>query len=265
MKEQPLTRQLAPLIIFILLVIVLTLVIRGSRSEPDTRSDMFETRSPQLKMRLSPFSYSQQRTPNRAGGNQITIPEVEQALSLAAMDCENSRYAIAEDRLRTALVFHPENRALLSMLGTTFYLRQKYKEAEDIFRNLTYLDPSDSISYNNLGAALAKQNRYREAIASVEKVLKKEPDSPITALNLSGMHSMAGNTAEALEYFKKAYQTLGERILPLSYNTNFDNIRKEKDFIKIVQEAREKSTNPEKEIPDYETYLQSETEKGIRQ
>ncbi len=265
MKEQPLTRQLAPLIIFILLVIVLTLVIRGSRTEPDAKPGIFEERAPQLKMRLSPFSYNQPRSAAPSGGNLITVPEVEQTVSLASMDCENGRYSIAEDRLRTALVFHPENRALLSMLGTTFYLRQKYKEAEDIFRNLTYLDPSDSVAYNNLGAALAKQNRYREAIASVEKVYKKEPDSPITALNLSGMHSMAGNTAEALEYFKKAYQTLGERILPLSYNTNFDNIRKEKDFIKILQEAREKKAVPEKDTPEYESTGRIELEKGIFQ
>ncbi len=262
MKEQPLTRQLAPLIIFILLVIVLTLVIRGSRSEPDTRSDIFETRASQLKMRLSPFSYNQPRPPNRAGGNQITIPEVEQALSLASMDCENGRYAIAEDRLRTALVFHPENRALLSMLGTTFYLRQKYKEAEDIFRNLTYLDPSDSVAYNNLGAALAKQNRYREAIASVEKILKKEPDSPITALNLSGMHSMAGNTAEALENFRKAIRP--RRTDPSLSTTPTSTISARKRTSKNRPGAREKH-DPEKELQEYEPYPLSETEKGIRQ
>ncbi|OQA82090.1 MAG: lipoprotein NlpI [Lentisphaerae bacterium ADurb.Bin242] len=265
MKEQPLTRQLAPLIIFILLVIVLTLVIRGSRSDTDSNSDLFETRASQLKMKLSPFSYNQPRPSARPGGPRITIPEVEQTLSLAAMDCEKGRYAVAEDRLRTALVFHPENRSLLSMLGTTFYLQQKYKEAEEIFRNLAYLDPSDSVAYNNLGAALARQKRYREAIASVEKVYKKEPDSPITALNLSGMHSMAGNTAEALEYFKKAYQTLGERILPLSYNTNFDNIRKEKDFMKIVQEAREKSSLYEKAPPQNGTEIPPAPEKGTGQ
>lgn len=253
MKEQPLTRQLAPLIVFILLVIVLTLVIRGSRSDSDSDSkpDVFETRSAQLTMKLSPFSYNQPRAASRPGPEefQVAIPEVERTLSLASMDCEKGKYSVAEDRLRTALVFHPENRSLLSMLGTTFYLQQKYKDAEGIFRSLAYLDPSDSVAYNNLGAALAKQNRYREAIASVEKVYKKEPDSPITALNLSGMHSMAGNTAEALEYFKKAYQNLGERILPLSYNSNFDNIRKEKAFMKIVQEAREKSGFQEKIPP----------------
>ena len=50
---------------------------------------------------------------------------------------------------------------------------------------------------------------------------------------------------EALEYFKKAYEKLGENILPLTYNSNFDNIRKEKLFRDIVREAKVKQKNAE--------------------
>ena len=57
------------------------------------------------------------------------------------------------------------------------------------------------------------------------------------------MYSLNGDTAEALEYFKKAYEKLGENILPLSYNSNFDNIRKEKIFRDIVREAKDKRKN----------------------
>ena len=57
--------------------------------------------------------------------------------------------------------------------------------------------------------------------------------------------ALNGDTAEALEYFRKAYEKLGENILPLSYNSNFDNIRKEKIFREIVREARDKRKNAE--------------------
>ena len=56
MKEpNPVGRQLAPLIFFIVLVIVLTLIIRGSRlpEKPEENA----VAGSQVEMRLSPFSF----------------------------------------------------------------------------------------------------------------------------------------------------------------------------------------------------------------
>ena len=113
-------------------------------------------------------------------------------------------------------------------------------------RMLTMLNPDDTGAYTNLGTVLAEQKRYKEAIVSVKKVYLKEPDSPIAALNLSSMYSLNGDTAEALEYFRKAYEKLGENILPLSYNPNFDNIRREKVFRDIVKEAKDRKAAGDK-------------------
>ena len=237
MKEtNPLTRQLAPLIVFIVLIIVLTLLIRGSRL-PDEKNEN-ASRS-DLEMKLSPFSYQPPAAPAPAPSvpAELPLPEPDAVVSLATRDSAAGQYVHAEDQLRTALLFYPRDRRILSLLGTVLYLQRKYVDAEGIFRLMTQLDPDDTFAYSNLGAALAGQNRFQEAIVSARQVYQREPDSPTAALNLSGLYSLNGDTAEALDFFRKAYEKLGENILPLSYNSNFDNIRREKDFMKIVREA----------------------------
>ncbi len=241
----PLPKQLAPLIIFFAAIILFTLVIsnlRAARKKKSPPPRVSPQEQLQLRMELSPFSYGMRPVARDTDfDSQSMIPGVEHTLYQAAEYCDKGDFANAEDVLRTALVFHSANQKLLSMLGTVFYLQGKFRDAETIFRRQAFLRPGDSSVYNNLGAALAKQKKYQEAISTVEKVLKTEPDSSVAALNLSGIHSAAGNTREAIEYFKKAYDMLGERILPLSADPNFDNIRNQEGFIRILDQAKEKA------------------------
>ena len=245
MKEQnPLGKQLSPLIFFIVLVIVLTLIIRGSRL-PEKPEDT-ATAGSNVEMRLSPFSYQQNVRNPAVSRKDLNLPDPEMVISSATRDVSAGQYERAEDQLRTALVFYPNDGRLLSMLGTVLYIQKKYSDSEGIFRMMTMLNPDDMGAYTNLGTVLAEQKRYKEAIVSVKKVYLKEPDSPIAALNLSSMYSLNGDTAEALEYFRKAYEKLGENILPLSYNPNFDNIRREKVFRDIVKEAKDRKAAGDK-------------------
>ena len=245
MKEQnPLGKQLAPLIFFIVLVIVLTLIIRGSRL-PEKPEENASSGS-EVEMRLSPFSYQQNVRNQSVNRPNVNLPDPEVVISGATRDVSAGQYARAEDQLRTALVFYPNDGRLLSMLGTVLYIQKKYTESEGIFRMMTMLNPDDMGAYTNLGSVLAEQKRYKEAIVSAKKVYLKEPDSPIAALNLSSMYSLNGDTAEALEYFRKAYEKLGDNILPLSYNPNFDNIRREKVFRDIVKEAKDRKAGEDK-------------------
>lgn len=242
--QEPLTKQLAPLIVFLAVIILCTLVISSRHT---AKKHAGETGAPvesaQLRMELSPFqySYSENMLPAEDYREKSPYPRADATLQQATGFCDNGEYDKAEDVLRTALVFHPANLKLLSMLGSVLYLQGKYRDAEMIFRHQAFLRPDDTSAYNNLGAALAKQRKFREAISAAEKGLRMEPASSIAALNLSGIHSMAGNTDKAIEYFKKAYDMLGERILPLSNDPNFDNIRNREDFRQIIDQARSKS------------------------
>ena len=242
-KTDPLTKQLAPLIIFLAVIILCTLVISNRHTvRKQTQSNsLLPMEEQQLRMELSPFQYGGTMPMQEDYVERSPYPRVDSTLQQATGFCDNGEYARAEDVLRTALVFHPTNLKLLSMLGTVLYMQGKYQDAEMVFRRQAFLGPDDTSVYNNLGAALAKQRKFREAISTAEKGLRMEPASSIAALNLSGIHSMAGNTDKAIEYFKKAYDMLGERILPLSGDPNFDNIRNREDFRKIIDQAREKS------------------------
>lgn len=159
-------------------------------------------------------------------------------LHLAERDMENGNFAIAEDRLRTALIFHGRNVKMYALLGKVLFLREKYKEAEGVFRQQIYLDPENSVSMNNLSVALAKQKKYNEAIGTLHQLLKSDPDSALAILNIAGMYAVSGNKTEAINYFRKAYKLLGNRILFLAQDPNFVPLRQEKEFIKIMEEAR---------------------------
>lgn len=240
MTEQPLTKQLAPLIIFLALIIVLTLIIWGSRFQTKEKTTEQTQEESSLQMRLSPISLQRRRASRSPVGNPVQIPKLEIIMNAAVQDINARRLPQAEDKLRTALVFYPKNPQLLSMLGNVLYLQQNYKGAEWAYRRMTALNPEDPVAFNNLGTVLASQKRYEEAASTVKQGCGEKINSPETALNLSGIYSLAGNTAEAIEYFRKAYNEMGERILPLSYSSNFDNIRNEKAFQKIIQEAKQK-------------------------
>ncbi len=243
--QVPLTKQLAPLIIFLAIVILCTLVLSNRRAPEMHGHEAAITpmEEQQLRMELSPFKYSGNMLMKGDYRERSPIPRVDSTLQYAADFCDNGEYDKAEDVLRTALVFHHTNLKLLSMLGSVLYMQGKYKDAEMVFRRQAFLRPDDTSVYNNLGAALAKQKKFREAITTAEKGLRMEPASSIAALNLSGIHSMAGNTKKAIEYFKRAYDMLGERILPLSNDPNFDNIRNQEEFREIIDQARGKSWN----------------------
>ena len=202
----PLTKQLAPLIIFLAIVILCTLVISNRRAAKKRAQEaaILPMEEQQLRMELSPFKYSGNMVMEGDYGERSSIPRVDSTLQQAADYCDNGEFDQAEDVLRTALVFHHTNPKLLSMLGSVLYMQGKYKDAEMVFRRQAFLRPNDTSVYNNLGAALAKQRKFREAITTAEKGLRMEPASSIAALNLSGIHSMAGNTEKAIKLCEEA-------------------------------------------------------------
>ena len=74
MKEPvPLTKQLAPLIVCIVLIIVLTLIIHGSRLPENNVEN--QTSGEDVKMRLSPFSYTPGPARTAASHADLNLPD----------------------------------------------------------------------------------------------------------------------------------------------------------------------------------------------
>ena len=116
----PLTKQLAPLIIFLAIVILCTLVISNRRAAKKRAQEaaILPMEEQQLRMELSPFKYSGNMVMEGDYGERSSIPRVDSTLQQAADYCDNGEFDQAEDVLRTALVFHHTYPKHLSMLGS---------------------------------------------------------------------------------------------------------------------------------------------------
>lgn len=248
--QESVSKPLTPFIIAFGLVIILTLLVANINRKASDSSEDKTNRNGNYgpKMELSPFSpdsfHEMGKTDDVSQKTGIQyVPNIKKLIMEAETDFDSAAFDSAEDKLRTALVFSPDNIHALSLLGKLLYIQEKFKEAEFIFRRISELTPDDSSAYNNLGAVLAKQKRFREAISATRKSLELEPDSPVAELNLAGMHAVNGDTSEAILYFKRAYEKLGEKILPLSENPNFDSLRNKKEFYEILLKVKKNSKN----------------------
>lgn len=231
-------RSLAPLIVFMSFIILVTIILINVR-EPQKQADdplhqpFLSIKSPEYR-KLPPLGAGEQNKQADA-----SMPDVDKIMREVLKDLNAGKEGDAEDKLKTILVFDPFNLNALSILGNIFYASKKYQEAELIFRKQLKVKPENATIYNNLGTVLARQEKYDEAITCSLKSLELEPDSPAADMNLAGIYSSSGNTERALFHFRKTYERIGERIIPLSYDPALDNIRYEYEFQNILGEARE--------------------------
>lgn len=243
-EQLRLTKLLAPLIVFIVLIIVLTLIFHGrvlSRKEDPGSAPVVEMR---LDRTLASQLPLRQDLPKDVSKN--IFPNVDQEISSAHYELSSGYLVQAEERLRTALVFYPDHKKILHLLGSVLYKQKKYVPAEKVFRHLLKQDVSDATARNNLAAVLAARNLFPEAVTEAEKAYKQDNSSAVTALNLASIYSRKGDKEKALEYFRKAYEKLGVQILSFISNHNFDPIRQEKVFRDIVHEAQKKRSQTTK-------------------
>jgi Tfp pilus assembly protein PilF len=86
----------------------------------------------------------------------------------AETDFDSAAFDSAEDKLRTALVFSPDNIAAFHCSKTPFTSRKSSRRPNS-YSAASPTDADDSSAYNNLGAVLAKQKRLREAISATRR------------------------------------------------------------------------------------------------
>lgn len=239
------TKSLTPLIVIMGTVILMSIIIVNTKYAETPSSTIIYSAPTQLE--LSPFSRSRKKP---AAAKSKGIPNsMELKVDTASILAEAQAFLKkgdpegAEDRLRTFLIFEPENPQALSMLGEILYRSRKYQDAEFIFRKLLTINPKEPNVYNNLSSALAKQSKFEEAVKTAEKGLKIEPESPSILLNLSGMYSVMGEKKTSIEYFKKVYEKVGSDILQISGDATLKNIQNDPEFISIVKKAEEKSSH----------------------
>lgn len=152
-------------------------------------------------------------------------------------DLAKGKYKKAENDLRNLLLFYPNNRTVLSLLGGVLYSRGNYEQAHDMFMILLKNNPDDSFTRESMGILLNKQCRYSEAIEEFLNASLLKPESASMYLHLAGLYSIVGDKKRAIYNFAKAYEIIDVNIIPLSFDPAFDNIRSMPTFIKIINNA----------------------------
>ena len=241
-------KSLIPLLIVLATVVLMTVVIINTRTIKQTERGVVSSLiTDESDIKLSPYNNIEKVAPHTRPAKKQQYQEkaeIQKMLKQAYAEVDAGNTAAAENKARNVLVFEPDNYNAMSLLGKILYSEQKYDLAEATFRRLAELNKNDPSVYNNLGQALAKQNKFDEAIKEMSMAATLDPESPFIALNLSGMYSAKGDKEKSIKLFRKASETLGEQIIPISYDPTLNNIRDEPEFKQIVKEARTLKITP---------------------
>ena len=245
-------KSLAPLIISFAVIILLTFIIINTK--PKESAIELQTNGTAPTMSLSTVSKNQfkHKAPLTRKQRESYIPESEKFLENAKKFLSDGKENEAEDTLRTLLIFEPDNPQALSLLAGIFYYSQRYSGAEIIFRRQIRLNPENDSLYTHLGSALARQGKMNEAIKTTLTAVEINPKSSDAQINLSSMYASNGDIEPCIKHFLLAYQLIGYRILPFSYDPAFDKVRSSPEFQEIISRAKkDMETNlKSNKIPD---------------
>ena len=240
-------KSLAPLIIFLLIIIACTFFIVRFRPEIKGVFKPYSSELENTKEYDIPLSGQVDNIQLNIQGSSIDSvlkPKSEMSLyrSLGAIRIllTEGKLQEAEDSLRSLLVFYPNNRTVLSLLGGVLYTSGEYGKAESMFRRMVQNNMDDYIAKQNLGLALEKETLYEKAIDEFLDASLQAPNPASAYLHMAGIYSVIGNNKKALLNFIKAYEILDYEILPLTFDPAFDNIRESPVFINIIFEAEQK-------------------------
>ena len=245
-------KSLVPLIISLSGIVLLTAIIINFK--PDRNVDSFDggkaAAGPRRTIYLSNNGARPKPNvqPYRPKNFTLDAEASRKMLYQAYSQLDKGNVSDAEEKVKTVLVFEPDNAEALSLLGKIYYLQHKYNEAELVFRKQVKLNKKSASAYNNLGQVLLKQKRSASAVALLLKAQALDPKSGLIALNLSGAYSREGKKDEAIDSFKKAFKLLGSRIITVANHPDLDNVRNEKEFKEIMRKAYKDLSEKQKAI-----------------
>ncbi len=127
---------------------------------------------------------------------------------LGAHYMAQGRYALAMDKLQTALKYNSDSPAANHYLGELYRRLKQPKDADHYFRKAVDLAPDDSSVQNNYGVFLCQQKRYDDGATHMLKAL----DNPVYSDrgqvydNLGHCMRDKGDLTAAEKYYRGALQ-----------------------------------------------------------
>jgi Flp pilus assembly protein TadD len=147
----------------------------------------------------------------------VSIPKKDP--SLWALDPYNSgwqaleskNYALAEEKLKLAYAYVPDNAEINFALGNLRLEQGDKTGAKSFYRATLELDPEHEGSWNNLGVLALDEQRWSLAIQFFQNALSSSPNDAKTHYLLARAYSSTGDRAQALREIEIALRARPEQ------------------------------------------------------
>jgi tetratricopeptide (TPR) repeat protein len=123
---------------------------------------------------------------------------MNQHLERAILLAQQSRFDLAENELRQALVIEPGQAHAHALLALCLAQREKFDEATAEATQAIHLDPNFSFAYYAHARVLFERNRFAEALTAINEAIRIDSDNADYFSLLASIHFQESRWAEAL-------------------------------------------------------------------
>ncbi len=116
---------------------------------------------------------------------------------------------------------------------------QEFAEAAEIYRAVLEEDKRNAFATYRLGYCLHGAGDLEAALEMHTRATKFKGVAPVATYNIACVHSLQGNTAEALDFLEKAVELGMTRLDAFEEDPDLENLREEDRFKELVAKVRE--------------------------
>jgi TolB-like protein/Tfp pilus assembly protein PilF len=183
-----------------------------------------------------------------------------------------ARHDEAKGEARRAEDLDPVSPLMCMTPGLAFFCAHDYDQALEEFRKVADLDPNFMAAHSLLGHVCEQKGMYEEAVAEYSKVMEVVEKELVTVLSLKAaigrleakrgrrrearkmavelsqsphvgmlacviaeIHAALGERDRTFELLNQAYENRNFNLVSLKINANFDPVRKDRRFAKLLQ------------------------------
>lgn len=129
---------------------------------------------------------------------------------------------------------------------------QQFAEAAEVYEAILEEDKRNAFATYRLGYCLHGAGELESALEMHIKATKFGGVAPVATYNIACVHSLQGNTEEALDHLEKAAELGMTRLDAYEEDPDLDNLREEDRFKQLVAELRERHEQHVHEHGDHE-------------
>jgi tetratricopeptide (TPR) repeat protein len=166
------------------------------------------------------------------------VTDIEETVLRAGDMRKEGQLDEAERILRSASQSHPDHWQLWAELGHILVAKTNYDKAHDSFLKAIDLNPEMAGLWNNLGYVrkeLGNIDGALEATLKSKSLSATETDKNVANYNLACYYCLAGNRDESISCLTDALQADSSMKEWAKQDSDFDSIREDEDFIKLVE------------------------------